>query len=388
MGFQTEYTSPPFESLFANERPRLVRLCAYLSGSADVAEDLTQETLVEAWRQRHKLIEPEGVGAWMGAIARNVCLRWARRHGREQTRIVPLLQEQSESSITNTADTFDLEVELDRDELATLLDRALALLPPETRTVLIQKYVNETPLGEIAGRLGTTEGTAAVRLHRGKLALRQIFANELRDDAVAYGLMVADDGWRSTRIWCPFCGQQKLAGVVNRELGYAAFSCPDCPSNGRIGIAQTHGPEIMQGVSSYKSILSRQISFLNRYYRDALSGMTVPCYQCKRPCDVHLCLPPDVPIELRSLRGIHFKCLCCGWSDGNPLRYLALDLPATQQFWRVNPRMHVLPDREINYAGHPAILTTFASDSNNAHLDIISAVDSFAVLDIVEMHAR
>jgi DNA-directed RNA polymerase specialized sigma24 family protein len=32
------------------ERARLVRLCARLTGNIDVAEDLAQETLFEAWR--------------------------------------------------------------------------------------------------------------------------------------------------------------------------------------------------------------------------------------------------------------------------------------------------------------------------------------------------
>jgi DNA-directed RNA polymerase specialized sigma24 family protein len=36
------------------ERARLVHLCAYLTGNGEAAEDLAQETLVEAWRHSHK----------------------------------------------------------------------------------------------------------------------------------------------------------------------------------------------------------------------------------------------------------------------------------------------------------------------------------------------
>jgi RNA polymerase sigma-70 factor (ECF subfamily) len=298
-------------------------------------------------------------------------------------------QAQDASAIDDIADTFDLEVELDRSELAALLDRALALLSPATRTVLIQKYVDETPLGEIAARLGTSEGTAAVRLHRGRLALRQIFANELRDEAAIYGLTTAStDDWQTTRIWCPFCGRQKLASVIDRESGHAAFCCTQCISTGRLGIAQTGMPEIIEGVNSYKAILSRQITWLNRYYRDALSTMTTTCFRCNSPAKVHLHLGPNVPAEWKQLSGVYFKCMACDWSDTNPLRYLAFDLPETQQFWRAHPRIQVLPEREINYAGRPAVLTTFASLSDTSHLDVISAVDSFAVLDIVKTHRR
>ena len=43
-------SSTKYEDLFGDEYPRLVRFCAYLTGNVDVAEDLAQETLLEAWR--------------------------------------------------------------------------------------------------------------------------------------------------------------------------------------------------------------------------------------------------------------------------------------------------------------------------------------------------
>src|ERR1700760_4789414 len=64
------------------DRKRLVGLCAAISGDADAAEDLAQETLLEAWRHRSKLVAHDGADRWIAAIARNVCLRWGRTRGR------------------------------------------------------------------------------------------------------------------------------------------------------------------------------------------------------------------------------------------------------------------------------------------------------------------
>ncbi len=64
---------------------------------------------------------------WLSAIARNVSLRWTRRHGREHARHVHLRDDGDEaapSTEEGLADEFDLEVELERGELAELLDRA------------------------------------------------------------------------------------------------------------------------------------------------------------------------------------------------------------------------------------------------------------------------
>src|SRR3954469_19059453 len=125
-----------FEKILMGERPRLVRLCARLSGNRDAAEDLAQETLLAAWRATDRLTEPEQYAPWLSAIARNVCLNWARRHYREQARLVRPTDPTASgtNAVDSIQDDFDVEVELERDELAVLLDRALALLPRDTGT--------------------------------------------------------------------------------------------------------------------------------------------------------------------------------------------------------------------------------------------------------------
>ena len=73
-----------------SERAWLVRYCARASGRAEHAEDLAQETLMEAWRNRHKLTDPAARLPWLAAIARHVIQRSARAHGRDLQHLVPL----------------------------------------------------------------------------------------------------------------------------------------------------------------------------------------------------------------------------------------------------------------------------------------------------------
>ena len=121
------------------ERARLVRLCASLTGNCDAAEDLAQETLVEAWRHAHKLYDPSGRDRWLAAIARNVCRRWLRARGRDLARCAYGSRDADAAEpVDGPVDELDVEVDLERHELAQLLDRALALLPPVTRQVLIE----------------------------------------------------------------------------------------------------------------------------------------------------------------------------------------------------------------------------------------------------------
>ena len=48
-------TEPSMDILLTAERAWLVRKCAVLIRNADAAEDLAQETLLEAWRHQDKL---------------------------------------------------------------------------------------------------------------------------------------------------------------------------------------------------------------------------------------------------------------------------------------------------------------------------------------------
>jgi RNA polymerase sigma-70 factor (ECF subfamily) len=157
------------------EWARLVRLCASLSGNADVAEDLAQETLIEAWRHAQSLRNPDALRPWLSGIARNVCLRWSRGQAREAATLDRFAQSDRERTASSAAPAS-------RDEL--ILDRALGLLPVPTRDVLVQHYIDERPHGEIAVGLGVSDGAVAVRIHRGKVALRQALARpELGADA-------------------------------------------------------------------------------------------------------------------------------------------------------------------------------------------------------------
>lgn len=80
-----DYVEPFSEAInqaLALERPRLVRLCASLTDDPASAEDLAQETLIQAWRIWSRLNDPAALSPWLAAIARNVCLRWRRSAAR------------------------------------------------------------------------------------------------------------------------------------------------------------------------------------------------------------------------------------------------------------------------------------------------------------------
>ena len=244
---QTSNLSGSFIS--SQEWTRLVRLCAALTGNKEIAEDLAQETMLEAWRHRHMLRDAEKKAQWLSGIARNVCLRWSRTRGRELARFTAF-EGNTEQLEERLADDYDIEVELERKELIELLDRAMALLPVETRTVLVKRYVEESPIAEVAAQLGTNTSAVAMRLQRGKLALRKVLTSEMSQEIAPYNTHTIN-GWEETPLWCYHCGQHRLLGKRNSSKGELLLKCPDC-SPGIDNWLSENCLSILQGIKGYK----------------------------------------------------------------------------------------------------------------------------------------
>ena len=376
------------ESLLPDERTRIVNLCAYLTGSWEAAEDLAQDTLTEAWRNRAKLVDLQGSSRWLSAVARNVCLRWLREQGRQSR----YLSDPEQTGYPRDPDTIpagslNLEIELERDELAGLLDRALAQLPADTRQALIHRYVLEMPQAEIAARLGLSEGAVEARLHRGKLSLNRLFHTDLRAEADAYGVLGSPaDRWLETRMWCPICGAHKLFGQLPGAGQDFELHCPHCSWRSDSFLAQTGMLPDFEGVKGYRATLRRFMSFMNRYLQPGLAGEPIACRNCGTPLPLEMELPPHAhSYPGLGRRGVNLHCPTCGSSSYSDIYGIALSTQAGQEFWRKNPRIWIQPEWELEAHGIPALALRFQSRSGSAFLDVILSRGRYQVL---ETHAN
>jgi RNA polymerase sigma-70 factor (ECF subfamily) len=372
------------DDTLAGERARLVRLCARLSGDRDAAEDLAQEALIEAWRHQDRLLDSQGADRWLAAIARNVCLRWARRRGRERARLAFPGYEASGADLESLpADGVDITIELEREELAELLDRALGLLPAETRRVLVEKYIEETPLAEIAARLNLSAGAAAVRLHRGRLALQRVLTTDLRHELAPYGLVAPeDDTWQPTRIWCPLCGARRLVGRLDCVSGELALRCMNCLLIPDTYLAYSGPCEQLRGIKSYRPALSRLMALMDDHYRLRLVNRTVPCVSCGRPTPLRDGAPPDAPPLPVEIDAVYIRCAACGTLATTARAAMALCLPEGREFWRRHPKIRFRPSSPVEAAGRPAIISRLESLTDSAWLDVITDRETYEVIAV------
>jgi RNA polymerase sigma-70 factor (ECF subfamily) len=363
----------------------LARYCAYHSGDRDAAEDLAQETLVEAWRNQHKLRDLDKSKPWLAAIARNICQRWGRARGREAAPLADTtVAAQSEilNQLDLLPDEIDLERDLERGELIALLDRALALLPCDTRDILVAHYVEGLPQSEIAARLGLSENAIAVRLHRGRRALRQLLTNDLRQDIAEYGFAANADGWSETRMWCPECGRSRLLARFEPAQGDLSIRCVTCDNILDNHLVRHHSSlGLFSGLKAYKPALNRVMEWADGYYRGGLEAGVARCMACGKPASVKTSDATSSLDGPRDLHGLRLFC-SCQVENSCSIAGLALFTPEGRRFWREHPRIHGLPLREEQVFGRTATVVSYASVNEHAQLEVAFARDTLQILRI------
>ena len=364
------------------DRARLVRLCAAISGNRRAADDLAQETLLEAWRHRDKLRDADGFERWLAAIARNVCRRWARRRGRE-LQAVPL----GSDAITEPRAPLDVEAELDHAELADLVDRALRGLPATAREVMRQRYLDDMSIVDIAHLTGTSPAAVSMRVTRGKAALRQLLAGRLREEAESFDLPPAPaDTWVHTRVRCTHCGLGTLLMRISRAPANIAFRCPRCdpsPSARAVEFPLSNPvfARLLDGLVRPTAILRRADAWSHDYYTAGQQEGHVACTQCGKRLLLQTYERDDLPAALHR-RGLYADCADCGRQVSTSVGALTLALPQALSFRRAHPRLRATPPREVEAHGGPAVVVEYQALGTNARLSALFAADSLRLLEV------
>jgi RNA polymerase sigma-70 factor (ECF subfamily) len=158
------------------ERP-LYRHAARMLGQDD-AEDVVQDALLSAWKS---LASFEGTSfrAWVFRIVTNRALdRLRSRRRRPELPLDPPTDEGDSAAWAEpVAPGPELaDIAAGREALA-VVEQALATLPAEQRAALLLRDVEGFAYEEIATITSTEVGTVKSRIHRGRLAVRNVLVS-------------------------------------------------------------------------------------------------------------------------------------------------------------------------------------------------------------------
>jgi RNA polymerase sigma-70 factor (ECF subfamily) len=153
-----------FEAFFLTEYEPVLRTVFLMLADRAAAEDVTQESFMQAFLHWRKVSSYEQPGAWVRRVAIRLAGRRRARRAAERGLI--------DKAPNPGASLPDLDVR-----------RALLKLPPAQRAAVILHYYEDRTVAEAAAVLGVSDGTVKTALHRARGRLAELLGEEATDVA-------------------------------------------------------------------------------------------------------------------------------------------------------------------------------------------------------------
>ena len=136
------------------------------------AEEITQDTFLQAYKKLSTLKNPNQFAGWLYVIANRLCINWLQRHkpAMQSLEDTPVEEIEESSYIHYTSEQREAEGTEHRHEIAQKL---LSKLPESERTVMTLHYLGEMTAKEISKFLGVSVNTITNRLWRARKRLRE-----------------------------------------------------------------------------------------------------------------------------------------------------------------------------------------------------------------------
>ena len=148
---------------------RVFAICLGMLGNIHDAEDVAQQALLKGFIDIEQLRDSDHFGAWIGRIARNLCVDLIRRRKREQIAFAksqaPSYREREAASEGSSKKYPELEY-------------TLAKLPRRYRLALMLYYFDGRSSENIAETLQISQAAVYARISRARKRLRKLLEAE------------------------------------------------------------------------------------------------------------------------------------------------------------------------------------------------------------------
>lgn len=155
-----------FEALVRSYSTDLYRMALWLCHDRTLADDLTQETFLRAWRFLHQLRNDKAAKGWLITILR-------REHARLYERKMPEFEDCDEMLIPDDNSPDPTERAETR-----LLRKAMASLDMKYREPLVLQVLGGYSCREIADELNISKSAAMTQLFRARQQLKAVLEND------------------------------------------------------------------------------------------------------------------------------------------------------------------------------------------------------------------
>lgn len=168
-----------FGELVKRHRDRVYRFVLLKVNDRTVADDLAQDTFVEAYRSLARFDGRSRFSTWLCGIALNITRNYVNRAPERKYRFdsADVMDNMASASLSPLQETL-------RAEQMALLCRALDALTPDLREPLLLVTLDELSYEEAGRLLGIPAGTVKSRVFRARRELRTAAAAAVTDTSV------------------------------------------------------------------------------------------------------------------------------------------------------------------------------------------------------------
>ena len=178
-----------FSELMNRHQAKVYSYIYSMIGSADVADDIFQETFTKVITKMDDTYNEQGKWiAWVMRIAHNATIDYIRK----QKRFVDVSSNYDKESNTDfydrlpDEDRVGAQEQLEKNEAKNSLMKHIAELPEEQRQVVMLRHYYEMPFKEIAELTNVSINTALGRMRYALINLRKLFDQEKEQEAARY----------------------------------------------------------------------------------------------------------------------------------------------------------------------------------------------------------
>jgi RNA polymerase sigma-70 factor (ECF subfamily) len=172
-----------FERVVREQGGRMLSVARRILRDETEAEEAVQEAFIQLHRKASDFREEARLSTWLHRVVVNAALmRIRKRKSRAEESIddqLPQFLESGHHAVEATPWTPADEA-LEQRETRDFVRESIDRLPENHSTVLLLRDIEELSTREAAGLLGLSENAVKVRLHRARLALRELVDRRMR----------------------------------------------------------------------------------------------------------------------------------------------------------------------------------------------------------------
>ncbi len=175
-----------FEEIVRLHEKTVYHLALRQLGSREDAEDAAQEVFLKAYTALGSFRGESRLSVWLYRITNNVCVDMLRR--RRETVSLSAVNEDGEPLELELPDErFDPAALAERKDLREKVGKALTLLPPDAREILLLRELGGQRYDEIAETLDLDVGTVKSRIFRARKKLCALLEGNFSEDRASKG---------------------------------------------------------------------------------------------------------------------------------------------------------------------------------------------------------